>query len=375
MSRYGKREYQIGDYWLSQRGNSPAWCRTWFDPSDRQTKRASLSTTDFEEAKQALTDWFVANHIPKSKEPEDHSLATIIARYWQHHGQHIISAERTRISLDYWLDFYGERTLADITDVSLQEGFHTWLKEKGMRATTVRRVLSAGRAAINFAWKRGEIANAPYIIPVTDKERKAAPPKGRPLEVDEVAKIFDTTKNPSLRMFIILMIATAARPDAIRELTRGQCDVKNRLIKLNPDERAQTKKYRPTLRMPESIVPVIKRFDADAPEVYLVGGSDEMLKSVRTTWLTMRKNAKLDDQVNPYSLRHTMARWLRKSGVPAWEVSAQLGHKRQDLSITEVYAPYDPGYLGEATKAIDSFFAELRANSVLVNEMLGELST
>ncbi|WP_417449563.1 tyrosine-type recombinase/integrase [Kordiimonas sp.] len=175
-------------------------------------------------------------------------------------------------------------------------------------------------------------------------------------------------------MFIILMIATAARPDAIRELTRGQCDVKSRLIKLNPNERAQTKKYRPTLRMPESIVPVIKRFDADAPEVYLVGGSDEMLKSVRTTWLTARKNAKLDDQVNPYSLRHTMARWLRKSGVPAWEVSAQLGHKRQDLSITEVYAPYDPGYLGEATKAIDTFFAELRANSVLVDEMLGELS-
>ncbi len=171
-----------------------ARCRTWFDTKTRQTCRASLGTTDFEEAKQALTDWFVANHVPKSKEPDDHPLATIIARYWQHHGQHIISAERTRISLDYWLDFYGEHTLAEITDVSLQEDFHTWLAEKGMRATTVRRALSAGRAAINFAWKRGEIANAPYIIPVTDKERKAAPPKGRPLEVEEVAKIFDTTK-------------------------------------------------------------------------------------------------------------------------------------------------------------------------------------
>lgn len=93
-----------------------------------------------------------------------------------------------------------------------------------------------------------------------------------------------------------------------------------------------------------------------------------MVKSLRSAWRGARRRAGLDDRVNPYSLRHTMARWLRKEGVPAWEVSAQLGHKRPDLSITEIYAPHDPTYLDNAVRAIDSFFADLRANCVLVEE-------
>ncbi len=42
--------------------------------------------------------------------------------------------------------------------------------------------------------------------------------------------------------------------------------------------------------------------------------------------------------------------------------------------MTEVYAVYDPMYLKKATEAIDSFFAELRANSVLVDEMLNGIN-
>ena len=43
----------------------------------------------------------------------------------------------------------------------------------------------------------------------------------------------------------------------------------------------------------------------------------------------------------------------------AWEVSAQLGHKKQELSITEIYAPFDPSYLSNAVEAIDAFLVEL----------------
>lgn len=63
--------------------------------------------------------------------------------------------------------------------------------------------------------------------------------------------------------------------------------------------------------------------------------------------------------MNPYSLRHTVARHLRASGVPAWEVSAQLGHKRKDLSITEIYAPFDPSYLSNAVAAIDLYLKDV----------------
>lgn len=266
-----------------------------------------------------------------------------------------------------------DRTVADISDADLQGRFHVWLKDKGMKGTSVSRVLGVGRAAINYAWKRGEIKNVPFILGISKEDKEASPPKGRPMEIEEISELFGATQNPKLKMFIVLMLATAGRPDAIRELTVGQCDVQNRLIHLNPKDRQQTTKYRPTVRMPENIVPLIESYHGMPSETCLVGGAPTPLKSVRTTWRTARKNANLDDHVNPYSLRHTMARWLRKQGVPPWEISSQLGHKRQELSITEVYAPYDPTYLSEATKAIDYFFAELRVKSVLVDAMLKEL--
>ena len=54
-----------------------------------------------------------------------------------------------------------------------------------------------------------------------------------------------------------------------------------------------------------------------------------------------------------------MARHLRASGVPGWEVAAQLGHKKRDLSITEIYAPFDPAYLEKSVEAIDDFLRDL----------------
>jgi len=356
-----KERFQIGDYWLSQQKRSKAWCRTWYDTKARQTKRSSLGTADFEEAKQKLTDWFVIAQTKSSEAPEEVLLAEVVARYWERHGQHLASAYRTKTALDYWLEFYGEITVSELTGVEQQEAFHVWLKDKGMKATTVARVITAGKAAINFAWKRGEIANVPYIIPIKKSEQEPSEPRGRPMEVEEIAALFEASDNPNFHLFLIFMIATAGRPDAIKDLTLDRLDVENRLIQLNPEGRRQTTKYRPKLRMPESIVPMVEKLKAEyPPETHVIGLGPEKMNHIRTSWRGARARAGLDKQVNPYSIRHTMARWLRKEGVSAWEVSAQLGHKRSDLSITEIYAPYDPTYLNEAVTAIDRMFCELQ---------------
>jgi integrase len=39
-----------------------------------------------------------------------------------------------------------------------------------------------------------------------------------------------------------------------------------------------------------------------------------------------------------YSVRHTVTRWMRRNGVPAWEVAAQPGHKSRDYRTTELSA-------------------------------------
>jgi hypothetical protein len=55
-----------------------------------------------------------------------------------------------------------------------------------------------------------------------------------------------------------------------------------------------------------------------------------------------------------HSFRHTAAHCMRRSGVPPWEVAAQLGHSvGKGYAITERYAFYSPDYLSRAVEALD----------------------
>ena len=98
---------QISDYWLSQRPNSPVWCRTWFDPATRQTCRASLGTSDFREAQLALAAWVTLNAAMRRELPSEVALDACLLRYWEHQAKALRSADQARIALKKWSDTDG----------------------------------------------------------------------------------------------------------------------------------------------------------------------------------------------------------------------------------------------------------------------------
>ena len=164
------------------------------------------------------------------------------------------------------------------------------------------------------------------------------------------------------------MAATASRNRAVLDLTFDRIDFDNDLIALNPDGREQTLKYRPTVKLPSCLKPWLVSYRKAGISDHLVHFQESPGVSIRSAWRSLRSSLKLDGAAQPYSLRHTMARWLRKSGVSAWEAAAQLGHKMPDVSTTEIYAPFGPSYLAASSAAIDAFFnavaCQLRANSM-----------
>ena len=93
------RPGQIGDYWLSQRPNSPQWCRTWFDPATRQTRRVSLGTGDFAEAQGRLAEWYVLNVRIQDRAPEEVEFGTVLDRYYEQHAKHLASGDQARIAI------------------------------------------------------------------------------------------------------------------------------------------------------------------------------------------------------------------------------------------------------------------------------------
>jgi len=375
MPQYGKkRAFQLGKYFLGKQARSPAWCRCYYDPVSGQTKRRSLLTTDFEEAKVRLNQWYILNHNAADepfKEPKV-TIAQCLARYWENHAKNLTSAESARIAITRWLEFFDDTLVDDLHDIPLQERFHRSLRERGMGASSVKRIVAIGSAAINMAHKRGDIKHLPHILTVkTPKGQATPPPKGRPLEQDEIIALFEAAHTDSLRLFLLYGLATGARPDAILDLSLTRCDIENRLIDLLPRGRNQTTKHRPTIKMPEAIVPLTQKLKSVPHKEFVIGIGDEPQKSIRTAWRRARTTAKLDDQVNPYSLRHTIGRWLRQQGVDAWEVSAQLGHKRSGMDITERYASFDPRWQSDSRDAIDLLFGQLRVKSVVLKNFMG----
>ena len=352
MATDRQSEFRLGDYWLSQRKDRDGWYRTWYASDSQNTRRARLvGCASFEQAKQALTEWFVLNHPPQEEEADDLFLTDVIRIYYEEHGCKIKGHETARLNLQLWLKYFpSDATVSSATRPKAIDGFIAFLSDDGRRrASYINRILSSGKAAINRSWKQGMLTSAPYIKTL---DIKKAEPKGRPISMDEIRYLYHTSVQPHLQAFILWALGTAARPDAVLDLHSNSIDLEHGIVSLNPPLREQTKKYRPTVKLPDTL----RRTVTDG---YQVTFRDKRLVSIKKAWRSHRDACGFDSKVNPYSLRHTIARHLRASGVPAWEVSAQLGHKRKDLSITEIYAPFDPSYLSNAVVAIDDFLAQV----------------
>ena len=108
-------------------------------------------------------------------------------------------------------------------------------KELGLSKNSTRQILTIGKAALNWAWKRGEITSVPYIELV---KVPTPPPKGRPMEAEEVATLIDNAEY-HLKAFIVLMLSATARNRAILDLKFSQIDFRNELVDLNPQGREQ----------------------------------------------------------------------------------------------------------------------------------------
>lgn len=261
--------------------------------------------------------------------------------------------------------------MAEVRSPVKQEAFRAWLSAKGLADNSVNRCLEAGRAAIRRAWKRGVISSAPFVhmLPVTESE-----PMGRPLSVEEWSAMLNVAP-PHLRMFIVLGLATGARPEAITDLTWEQFDFENRLIRLLPKGRKQTKKRRPTVKMPERLARYLeenrvhefvstRRRVSDIQHVVTFRGKP--IKRMDTAWDKTLVASGVSN-VTLYSPRTTVARWLSIEGVPLHQIAEQLGHKMKGYDVTYRYVGHQPNYLTEACASLDRLLSfcldacELRA--------------
>ena len=339
--------FKLGPYSIERRKGTANWQRAWLD--ERGVKqRASLGTPDFEEAKVALAEWFIANGKVRHQSPADTPIVMVLERYLARHGRSIPSRDTAKRSVAIWGEFWGDKMVTDLT-VDAQEEFLAWLRAKGYSEGYVRRVLGVGQAALNRAWKRQEVTEVPWV---------ELPPIGEPYphtaSRDQLVAFLNAIPADShLWVYCLIRLATGCRGDAALDLQPFQIDWTANLIRLNPEGRQQTKKYRPVV----PLTAVLRRELEAVEAAYYVNWHGRRIASIKKAWAKVRIAAKLPVWFAPKVLRHTVATELRRRGVPHWEVSGQIGHKKAGTS--EIYAKFDPDYLGAARTALDAWLEDL----------------
>jgi integrase len=318
-----------------------------------QVKRVSLGTANEEEAKRMFNAWWADNiKLEADGKPlNEVKLLDVLRDYHANHGKSLHSSQASKAMVRHWGEFWGENaTLADVRKITQQEAFKAFLEAKGFKQATCARYIELGRTAVRRAWKRGVITTLPYIdVPAYGETE----PKGRPLSALELTRLYQAAKPPHLKLFIMLLVATGARPAAIAELQWSQIDFSTGLITLNPEGRKQTAKRRPVVRMPE----ILRNELAPTQHKHVIIFRGEPVKRVHRAFADAVKLAGLKGNVSPYSIRHTCARWMRQQGVPVDQIASQLGHTLPDYAMTFRYTANGPEYQAHAVKSLNALLA------------------
>jgi integrase len=229
--------------------------------------------------------------------PDEVALETVLVRYYNNQARTLRSADQARYALDKWSDFFAGALVSEVTPARVRD-FVAELRRQKLSNGYIRRILANGSAALNRAHREGEITAAPRID-------LSLAPEGEPRErlatIDEMSALFAAVRHDHERVYLMLAIGTAARPESILQLTGFQVDCENRLIRLNPPGRAQNKKRRPTVPMCETLAGQLYGLPAGPVVRYVTtskaGMKSRALGSIRTTFrrLTARARRQVRD--------------------------------------------------------------------------------
>jgi integrase len=298
------------------------WCAVWTEGGS--TRRVSLRTKDRDAAASALADL--------QRAPEADTVSGIYAAYLNDKG-----TERARWAWRQLSDTFGGLRPDHITRSVCRS--YTTKRRRDVGDGTIHIELTYLRAAL-----RWHDPHTPAIIELPSKPA----PRDDYLTREQYARLLDAAKEPHIRLFIALAIATGGRAAAILQLEWDRVDFERGLIRLG--DGTKRRKGRATLPMTDTVRTELMRAAeartcgyviefAGKPILRIVKGFRSVAVSAGLPWCT------------PHVIRHTAAVWMAEAGVPINEIAQYLGHS--DSRITErVYARYSPGYLARAASAL-----------------------
>lgn len=299
---------------------------------DRRSKRRSTGERDLRGA-QAVFDEFCAL-IESSTTARDLTCAELYGLKYD------ISGDRPHAAWRALGPVFGAKRPRDVTP----EVEAAYVRSRGVAPSTVRFELACLRASWNHAVRKRLLR--PEDLPVMEPLPKASPPRDRWLSDDEIDRLFAALDkaDPRTGLFLWLGLHTAARRNAILELTWRQVDFRVGVIHYLRPGAAQSRKRRASVPISAALRPVLERAHLAAQGPYVVGPM-----KINEALARLGARAKVPG-LTPHVLRHTAATIMARNGVSLWVIAQILGNTVDQ--VERVYAKWSPGRHADAVNAI-----------------------
>jgi hypothetical protein len=348
--------FEIAGQWIAVIPNRAGYYRFWNDTDSGRTRRASLGTEDFERAKSILAE-IVVKGAAKST---DSHLSLVLEDYFLKRTDHLASKDAARSAGKHFLSCWGALVKAGAIDDDKQKAFIDYSLKLNHSLGYIARnlgVLAAAlaNAKINVEVTYGEGAIVAKWPDVRPKPKRQA---FNPTDAD-IARIWASPMPDALRRWILIEMLTGCRPEAAIDLSSAARDRDAGIIDLNPPGRIQNKKFRAKVRTQPLLARALDSWEKEDAKssVKRLGGRYVGYASVDSADTALERVCRRPEvdlpRMGVYSFRHKAATVMRLDGVPPEQRSLQLGHRRQDLRVTDSYGEWDPKYLREAAAALE----------------------
>jgi integrase len=325
----------------------------------RRSKRESLGTREEGEALARFAEWIRQGLGQRGKVEgkTDYTVAELWGVYDEKHVQ-VEVMPNGRATIGYaWKNLephFGALVVADVPEAI--DRFVALRQKAGAAPATIRREVATLLAGLRYcATKKGG-----KLIEAVDLDEVELPPDSEPrdrwLKMDEVQRLLDAAaagrkeRLSRVERFLWLALFTAARKEALLELTWDRVDFETNTIHLNVPGRKLTKKRRADVTIASQLRPVLERAYSERGDYKLVldHGADDLWASIQ--YVAIR--AGFSDQkvgkgkspkatgISPHVLRHTAATHMARRGVALWKIAQILGNSL--AMVEKVYAKWVP---------------------------------
>ena len=353
--------------WL--RPARPGHASVWIIKDGGSQKSTGCGPGEIAEAESRLAEYIALKRDPRlesaKKTPDQIAVADIIGTYFEEVAATHARPDETRRRLSNLLDFFGDKTLGEVTGAACRK-----YAAQRARPQAARRELEDMRAAINYFFSDDPIP--PKInISLPDK----AQPRERWLTRSEAARLLWTAWRKSqpvpkgrhgevryvsrhIARFILVGLYTGTRASAICGAAirptegRGYVDLEHGVFYRRPPGERETTKRRPPVALPDGLLAHVRRWAAKGLcEHSIVEWCGAPVLRVSKGFRAVTEAAGLKG-VSPHTLRHTAVTWSMQDGVKMWAAADYYGMTVEILE--KVYGHHHPGTHAEVTDAVRS---------------------